>query len=258
MYINNPIKTPIIFTISPFVEAQLDPVIPQPTILTLTNELDLIIKPILLAKRYYLRIKAPKVITNSAGFAQNEFEYYIPWQGIYKDQVRVALTPTIGWGEGSCYTVEYWEWTPKITPLLSTKKPLKHKLLKTEYWLVPDPSGKHLLNYNSLNSNHTTNRSNTLNINLTSTGLPISITTYKDLLVIDDKNISYSYSISEVVQPNTTLLEKTVNYKNVTDILISAVLPINTVFTINYIKPIDVKQLLFKNSLFPQNIYINN
>lgn len=257
-YINSPIKTPIIFTLQPFIEEEQDPLVPVPIPTTPTNELDLITNPILLAKRYYLKIKAPSIITNDAGIAQNEFIYYIPWQGLYKDKVRLALTPTVGWGEGSCYTVEYWEWTPKITPLLTTKRPLKHKLLKTEYWLIPHPSGRYLVNYNRLNNYYALNRFTTLNINLTSTGQPISIAEYKDLLVISNVNKTTNYSLAEVIQPNTTLIERAVNYKNVSDVLITTDVPIDDVFTINYIKPIDIRQVLFKNSLFPQNIYINN
>ena len=258
MYINNPIKTPIIFTVQPFIEEEQDPIIPQPNPLTLDNELDLITQPILLAKRYYLKIKAPYIITNDAGIAQNEFKYYIPWQGIYKDQVRLALTPTVGWGEGSCYTVEYWEWTPVIRPMSTTKIPLKHKLLKTEYWLIPNPSGRYIVNYNKLNNYYKTNRFNSSTINLVSTGLPISLAEYKDLLVINNDSQPTTYSITKVIQPNTTLLERTVNYKNTSDVLLTTTLPIDTVITINYLKPIDIRQILFKNSLFPQNIYINN
>lgn len=249
------IKTPIIFTVEPFVEQEEDPVIPQPDPpITSENELDLITEPIFLAPRYYLKIKAPENVKNDAFYIPNEFKYYIPWEGIYKNQVRLPLAPTIGWGEGSCYTVEYWEWTPQIRPLLYRKRAVNHKHIKTEYWLVPHPSNRYLVNYQYIDKY----RFNTLKIALTSTGSPISLANYNDILVVTSINKTTNFSINPVIETNTSLIQRAVNYKKTTDLLLTTDIPVDEVFTINYIKPVDIRNILFKNSLFPQNIYINN
>lgn len=246
------IKTPIIFTLESFVEDDVDPIVPVPDPLTVDNELDLILKPIYLASRYYLVIKPPTEIRNDSGYIPKPFTYYIPWEGIYKNQVRVALAPTIGWGESSCYTVEYWEWTPHILPKMYKKSPLKQKLLKTEKWLVPHPTGKYMMSYNYLQSTFKPQ-----SISLVSTGAPLSIAAYPDVLVTTSVNtISNTYSISPVIATNTSLIQRAVNYKKTTDVLITTDVPNNTTFILDYVKPIDIKQVLFKNSLFPQNIYI--
>jgi hypothetical protein len=246
------IKTPIIFTLESFVEDAVDPVIPLPDPVTPENELDLILEPIFLAPRYYLVIKPPSDIRNDSGYIPKPFTYYIPWEGIYKNQVRVALPPTIGWGEGSCYTVEYWEWQPHILPRIYKKSPLKHKLLKTEHWLVPHPMNKYMMNYNYLES-----KFKAQSISLISTGSPISIASYNDVLVTTTINTDITnYTITPVISTNTSLIQRAVNYKNTTDVLLTTSVPVDTTFTLNYVKPVDIKQVLFKNSLFPQNIYI--
>lgn len=247
------IKTPIIFTLESFIEDDLDPIVPVPVPTTASNELNLILTPIFLASRYYLVIKPPQDIRNDTGYLPKPFTYYIPWEGIYKNQVRLALPPTIGWGEGSCYEVEYWEWRPQILPKIYTASPLKHKLLKTEHWLVPHPLGKYLVNYNYLY-----NKFKTESISLTSTGNPISIAAYPDVLVTTTINTDVTnYSITSVIAANTSLTQRAVNYKKTTDILLTTSIPSNTTFILNYIKPVDIRQILFKNSLFPQNIYIS-
>jgi len=248
------IRTPIIFKLEPFIEAEQDPVIPQPDPVTPENELDLITEPIFLAPRYYLKIKAPHNIKNDAFYIPSDYTYYIPWEGIYKDQIRLALPPTIGWGEGSCYTVEYWEWTPVIRPLLYRKRPINHRHIKTEYWLVPHPSNRYLVNYQYIDRY----RFNTLQLSLTSTGSPISLANYNDILVVTSINKTTNFSINPVIATNTSLIQRAVNYDKTTDLLLTTDIPTDQVFNINYIKPVDIRNILFKNSLFPQNIYINN
>jgi hypothetical protein len=245
------IKTPIIFTLESLVEDEVDPPVPIPDPVTPENELDLILKPLYLASRYYLIIKPPSEIRNDTSYISKSFTYHIPWEGIYKNQVRVALPPTIGWGEGSCYEVEYWEWRPHILPKIYKIPPLKHKLLKTEHWLVPHPTGKYMMNYNYLQS-----KFKPQSISLVSTGSPLSIAAYNDVLVTTTINTDITnYTIASVIGSNTSLIQRAVNYKNTTDVLLTNTIPANTTFTLNYVKPVDIKQVLFKNSEFPQNIY---
>jgi len=245
------IKTPIIFTLESLVEDEVDPTVPVPIPTTVDNELDLITKPIYLAARYYLVIKPPSEIKNDSGYISKPFTYYIPWEGIYKNQIRIALPPTIGWGEGSCYEVEYWEWRPQILPRIYRKHPIKHKLLKTEHWLVPHPVGRYMMNYNYLES-----KFKPQSISLVSTGAPLSIAAYPDVLVTTTINTDdTNYTITPVVATNTSLIQRAVNYKKTTDVLLTNTVPTNTTFTLNYVKPVDIKQVLFKNSEFPQNIY---
>jgi hypothetical protein len=247
------IKTPIIFTLESLIEDEVDPIVPLPDPVTPENELDLILKPLYLGSRYYLVIKPPSEIRNDSGYIPKQFTYYIPWEGIYKNQVRVALPPTIGWGEGSCYTVEYWEWRPHILPKIYKTPPLKHKLLKIEHWLVPHPMGKYLVNYNYIQT-----KFKPQSISLISTSNLISIKEYKDIFVTTTINTdNIDYSISSVIASNTSLIQRAVNYKNTTDVLLTTNIPLNESFTLNYVKPVDIKQVLFKNSQFPQNIYIS-
>ena len=263
------IKTPVIFTLEEFIEESVDPVIPIPvgtlqTPLTSDNILDLVTKPIQLAPRYYLKIKPPTSVRNDTEYIPRTFTYNIPWEGIYKNQVRMALQPTIGWGEGSCYIVEYWQWQPMIFPKSYKRPPLKHRLLKTEYWLIPHPSNKYLVNYQYLNL---AKSFKPLTLSLTSTGAPISLLNYPNIQTIYSITSStinpIVYSITNTNTVDTTLTEhaliqSAVNYKNITNTLLTTNVPINQTFTVSYIKPVDIKQILFKNSLFPQNIYINN
>lgn len=263
------IKTPVIFNLEEFIEVSEDPVIPIPTPtltnpLTKDNILDLVTKPIKLAPRYYLKINPPSIIRNDTEYIPKSFKYNIPWEGIYKNQVRVGLQPTIGWGEGSCYIVEYWEWQPMIFPKSYKRPALKHKLLKTEHWLIPHPSNRYLVNYQYLNL---AKSFKPLNINLTSTGNPISLLPYPDIHVLFSVNSintnSVNYTVNNVITVDNSLtshalIQEAVNYKNTTDVIITTNVPVGDIFSVNYIKPVDIKQILFKNSIFPQNIYINN
>ena len=251
----NTIRTPIIFSLESFIEDDIDPTIPLPSQVTPDNELSLITKPIYLANRYYLIIKPPAEIRNDIDYIPKPFTYYIPWEGIYKNQVRLGLIPTIGWGEGSCYTVEYWEWTPRILPKIYKKTPIKHKLLKTEYWLIPHPIGRFLINYNYIDAT----KLKATSLSLTSTGNPISLINYNDVLVTTTINsTSTNYSIAPTIATNTSLIQRAVNYKKTTDLLLTTTIPSGSLFTLEYIKPLTIKQILFKNSMHPQGIYINN
>lgn len=261
------IKTPIIFTLEEFVEESKDPIIPIPIStlqvpVTKANILSLVTSPIQLAPRYYIKIKPPSIIRNDADYLPRIFTYNIPWQGIYKDQVRLNLPPTIGWGEGSCYTVEYWQWQPMIFPLSYKRPPLKHRIIKTEHWLVPHPYLGHLLNHQEIRTSfkHPT-------ISLTSTLSPISLLNYpliQNIVAIDSPTTKpVIYSVSNVVAIDSSLtsnalIQAAVNYKNTTDVLLTTNIPVGESFTVEYVKPIDVKQVLFTNSLFPQNTYVNN
>jgi hypothetical protein len=263
------IKTPVIFTVEEFIEESVDPTIPIPvgtlqTPLTSDNILDLVTQPIKLAPRYYLKIKPPTSIRNDTEYIPRTFVYNIPWEGIYKNQIRVGLQPTVGWGEGSCYIVEYWEWQPMIFPKSYKRPPLRHRLLKTEYWLIPHPSNRYLVNYQYLNLSRSFK---SLSLSLTSTGAPISLLDHPDihvLYIVTSPTVNpVTYSISNTTTVDTTLTEHAliqaaINYKNTTDTLLTTNVPLGQVFTLNYVKPVDIKQILFKNSLFPQNIYINN
>jgi hypothetical protein len=255
------IKTPIQFKLESFVDDEIDPIIPTPIPLTSANELDLITTPIILASRFYLVIKPPQNNRNDSSYIPKPFTYYIPWQGIYRNEVRLTLPPTVGWGEGSCYEVEYWEWTPIILPSLGIKSPLKRKLLKKEFWLIPSPNKTFLINYNYSNSN-SNNNNNTYrfkqeSLTLISTGVPISLLSYKDIVVINAIVGLEQFIVTPVISVNTTLIERAVNYKNTTDVLLTTTIATDLPITISYVKPIDITCILFKNSLFPQNIYMN-
>jgi hypothetical protein len=245
-------KTPILFTLEPFIEQTPDPPVPVPIPTTPDNELDLITNTIILSPRYYLIIKPPSNIRNDASYIPMPYRYNVPWEGIYANQVRLALEPTVGWGEGSCYEVEYWMWRPHLLPRMTKKIGNTPTKLKTEHWLVPHPSGKYLLNYSYAYAN----QFRTEVLSLVVTANPMSIKDYMNKLVyVVSVNNEPTFTLSSVVAANTSLLQRTVNYKNTTDVLLTTSAAIGETISIEYLRPIDIKNILFKNNVFPQNIY---
>lgn len=111
---------------------QIDLYKPDPVNLY-TEEPDLILaaKPYVLAPRYYLVIHPPK---NNP----NQFKITVPIHkeanSSLRNQFRVELEPSTGWGVNATYKVEYWQWTPLINKPLNT---IKKECILVEHWYVP-------------------------------------------------------------------------------------------------------------------------
>lgn len=264
------LKTPISFTLEELFEPEEDPVIPLPAppiIITPENERSLITKPIRLAPRYYIIIHPPKSVTNDISYISKPYKYEIPWKGPYKNQVRLALPPTVGWGEGSCYTIEYFEYVPIVFPDNYVRiGGAKDKHLKTEYWLVPHVSGRYLLNYLLLDSPYLMRSipsrvKETKELTYSVAPLDISLnddlTFNRDLIDIIEITPELPYRLRRIIDPNVTLIDRVINWKNPIGLSIEVDTALDTIFTITYVKPISNKQVVFKNSQFPGNIYID-
>ena len=96
----------------------------------------------LLAPRYYVLIHSPA----NKFQATKKINIEKAPHSINKNQLRVELEPSIGYGINACYRVEYWEWVPVLnspSSIPTTKK------VHEEYWYVPsiDSYGFYIPNY---------------------------------------------------------------------------------------------------------------
>lgn len=118
--------------------------------------------PIYLSPRYYIKIFRPPT-TNTTGSLSSEGQIYpIQRSGVLANKLQLQLRPSIGYGINSCYRVEYWQWEKILLPRgysltgvvgknkLSKDKPqYKHKMIRQEYWYIPNADGSLNSNYNN-------------------------------------------------------------------------------------------------------------
>lgn len=91
----------------------------------------------ILAPRFYLKIYPPNNITTPP------LVYYIhkdPTSLLF-ETVRMALTPSRGFGKVASYRVEYWQYWPLLNftdPIQPSKsKVIKHQRFHEEWWYIP-------------------------------------------------------------------------------------------------------------------------
>ena len=120
------------------------------TLTAFLTELDT--KKLVMAPRYYIQIKGPETFNSLNGLPQIP-NTRMPIQkflieGTYKYFIRYMVNPSVGWGLNSSYNISYRYWVPIVKGINHVKeiKPRKGAL-RDEYWLVPNASGYHALNY---------------------------------------------------------------------------------------------------------------
>jgi hypothetical protein len=152
-------NTPILCELDSLVsDGREDPPLPE-------DPLD-ISDPIYLAPRYYLKIFPPNTSNSNSSIYSPSLIHHIPRSGILSGTLQLLLRPSIGYGVNSCYRVEYWEWQKILLPknyslsghptknkLAKDRPQYPHRLIKQEYWYVPNADGSINLNYDSFHMN---------------------------------------------------------------------------------------------------------
>lgn len=98
-------------------------------------------QPQILAPRYYVLIHSPA----NRYSATKKINIEKAPHSINRNQLRVELQPSIGYGLNACYKVDYWKWQP----LLNLTADITNTKIHTEYWYVPniDYLGFYVSNY---------------------------------------------------------------------------------------------------------------
>lgn len=101
----------------------------QVDLYTLESDPMLAMKPYILAPRYFVIIERPK---NNPGPKIKMHIHKSPFS-ILRNQLRVCLDPSIGYGHLASYKVTYYEWRP----LLNIEKDITVTKILQEWWYVP-------------------------------------------------------------------------------------------------------------------------
>lgn len=114
-------------------------------------------KPYILAPRYFIVIKSPL----DQNLPTLKIKIHKSDNSLLKNQARVLLEPSRSYGIKSCYTVDYWEWTPN----LNMEADITKKKLASEYWFIPTLDSNYVpyYPYPLYPNNHDINHSNFYN-----------------------------------------------------------------------------------------------
>lgn len=227
------------------------------TLLEFTTLLDN--QVLVMAPRFYLTITAPNTY-NSLGSIPGERYPIYNIDGRY--YIRLLLTPSVGWGVNSCYKVDYRYWVPlaKGVNYTTTTKPTKG-VLKSENWHVPSHNGYRSLNYKEyLSHDKARPLTNTLTIERTTTGdEPLSNYGVIEILhVLDSQGNEYDTSL--VLDPLDTLASQASNtpvYSSMSLRFNGASPILGETFTITYVRPVPLKDVIFLDVPSKDNIYSN-
>jgi hypothetical protein len=119
-------------------------------------------EPIYLSPRFYIKIYKPATHNTTGSLSTEGQIIHIQRSGILSGKLQLLLRPSIGYGINSCYRIEYWQWEKILLPkgyslsgvpgknrLAKDKAQNKHKLIRQEYWYIPNSDGSLNFDYNS-------------------------------------------------------------------------------------------------------------
>jgi len=178
-----------------------------------------------LASRYYLRIHPP-----DRGIVGTvlPMRWDIPMAGVTAGVARVLLVPSVGYGINATYRVEYVAWRPILNGVMvkgRARVRVPERVVKEEYWKVPQ--GKNVMH---LTQTHVMDRDS----------IPIGI--IKPISVRNGMGAALNWDVVELP------LEGTYD-KSLREISIRVDIPIGEQYTIEYIAPLTLRDVL----LYPNN-----